>query len=150
MLQKQEGRGGNSVSYVKLLKLKVFGHVYELSKQGFLRDNIQISVPFKGENGITVDRQGRRLILRTPFGLTVSYADAWSEVLLVDAYSGHVCGLCGNYDGNKKNDYVNRNNLQQKLSGNKYTQYYRWGSLWRHGKDNDRDIDGQLYYFFIF
>ena len=113
MLQKQEGRGGNSVSYVKLLKLKVFGHVYELSKQGFLRDNIQISVPFKGENGITVDRQGRRLILRTPFGLTVSYADAWSEVLLVDAYSGHVCGLCGNYDGNKKNDYVNRNNLQQ-------------------------------------
>lgn len=145
VLQKQEGRGGNVVSYVRLLKVLVYDRVYELRREGFFRDNIKLNVPYKGENGVTVNRQGHMLILTTSFGLTVRFAAFWSEILLVDAYANHVCGLCGNADGNRNNDFVDRNNRPVKLSGNIYSQYFQWGSNWRDGKDTDRDIDGKRF-----
>ena len=99
LYQKQEGRGGNVVSYVKLLELHVYGRIYRLSREGFSRDNIKISVPFKDEDDVSVVNLGGRLSLSTKFGLTVNYADAFSEVLLCNSYADHVCGLCGNADG---------------------------------------------------
>ena len=101
LYQKQEGRGGNVVSYVRHVELHAYGVVYRLSRDGLTRNNIRISVPFKDEHGVSVGRLGGRLSLTTSFGLTVNYADAFSEVLLCNAYANHVCGLCGNADGMK-------------------------------------------------
>ena len=67
--------------------------------KAFYRDGVLISAPFK-ENGISVFISGDQLRLTSDIGLNLGINLWWSEVLMSSDYSGYVCGLCGNADGN--------------------------------------------------
>ena len=46
-----------------------------------------------------------KVALSTDFGLLVTFdGDLTGEVYVDDSYSGHMCGLCGDNDGNPDND----------------------------------------------
>ena len=40
------------------------------------------------------------------FGLSVSFGNYRVNVISPAQYSNHVCGLCGDWDGNRNNDYT--------------------------------------------
>ncbi len=43
------------------------------------------------------------------FGLTVSYEDNKKAVVnMPDSYRDKMCGICGDFDGNKQNDFFPR------------------------------------------
>jgi hypothetical protein len=89
--------------------------------------------------------------LFTPFGLHIrvdginNFGGTNSEMYLCSDYSNHVCGLFGNANGNTGDDFQNPQGQNVPLQGGYYQKFYRWGSTWRHGQDNDIDIDGQTY-----
>jgi hypothetical protein len=149
LLQKQERRNGppnwRHAALLQYLELRVYRQTYRLNKGRFLTVNgIRVGVPFQDQNGVRAVINGRYLMLTTPFGLRVLFdGDQTSEMFLCDQYSGHVCGLFGNANGNRQDDFQNPQGQNVPLIGGAWTRYYRWGTTWRLGVDNDIDVDGQ-------
>lgn len=142
MKQKQEGRAGvgnaANVAFVRQLEINVYNQIYVLLKKvngtyvytvnGLLRQGA-----FTDSNGVNIYIAGGRLFFTAPFGLVITWdGDNRADVQLCSAYSSYVCGLCGNADGVPANDYVDRNNVIVPLVGNRYTQYFAWGSTWKY------------------
>ncbi|CAJ0958922.1 unnamed protein product, partial [Ranitomeya imitator] len=56
---------------------------------------------------VKVERSGRYVILETDFKLRVSYdTDHSVELKIPDAFSGEVCGMCGNYNNRRPDDFL--------------------------------------------
>ena len=115
LLQKQEYRRPwhPLTSVLKDVELHVYGNVYRI---GFTRvfsvNNIRVGLPFRDNHGVVAQRIGSSVSITTPFGLQVLYDGSWQNfVYLCDSYAGHVCGLCGNADGNRNNDFVDRHGV---------------------------------------
>lgn len=54
-----------------------------------------------------MSQSGRYVVIETDFGLTVRYD--WKHYLVVtlsSSYAGKTCGLCGNFNGNPKDDFT--------------------------------------------
>uniref|UniRef100_A0A452HPF1 VWFD domain-containing protein n=1 Tax=Gopherus agassizii TaxID=38772 RepID=A0A452HPF1_9SAUR len=69
-----------------------------------------INLPFNLDKKITVYRQGWATVIQTDFGLSITYA-RWSgrtTVTLPVTYAGAVCGLCGNFNMDRKDDMLMR------------------------------------------
>lgn len=66
-----------------------------------------MNLPLFLENGrLTVTQEGRNIIVRTAFGLTVLYDTVYYvEVIVPSTYQGKMCGLCGNYNNKKDDDF---------------------------------------------
>ena len=54
-------------------------------------------------NGIKIFFSGGTLVLAADFGVTIYWNNGKFDITLCDAYSGFICGLCGNYDGEFSN-----------------------------------------------
>lgn len=67
-------------------------------------DDELLNLPLSLDKGrLRVTQEGRNIIVRTDFGLTVLYDTVYYvEVIVPSTYQSKMCGLCGNY--NKKND----------------------------------------------
>ena len=102
-------------------------------------------MPYNDINtGITVSTTCGKIVFTTEFGLTVTWdGNSASTQTISDGYGGFICGLCGNGDGKKENDYVDRENKPVELKGNKYTKFFNWGSKWRT-LDDSADTDQKL------
>ncbi|XP_044847386.1 IgGFc-binding protein-like isoform X2 [Mauremys mutica] len=69
-----------------------------------------INLPFNLDKKITMYRNGRATVIQTDFGLSVTYA-GWSgrtTVTLPVTYTRAVCGLCGNFNMDRKDDMLMR------------------------------------------
>ena len=75
-------------------------------------------LPVKLVNGtVSVSRSGRYVVLVTDFGLSVSYdTDHSVEVKVPSSYFNQTCGMCGNYNGLRKDDYMKPDGEQAKDS----------------------------------
>lgn len=69
------------------------------------------SLPVNLNDGaVKVYKQGRRYVIETDFDLTVTYDLVYHVTVSVPGnYRGKVCGLCGNFNGDKKDDFKIRN-----------------------------------------
>lgn len=67
------------------------------------------SLPLNLNDGaVKVYKQGKRYVIETDFELTVTYDLVYHVTVTVPGnYQGKVCGLCGNFNGNKKDDFSN-------------------------------------------
>jgi hypothetical protein len=91
-------------------------------------NNIQRNTPFyDSSTGISIQNLGGSLQLTTNFGLlSLTFGGQQSAELSLDSkYAGYVCGLCGDGDGNPKNDFVDRNNKIIPLVGDYNTKFFR-------------------------
>jgi len=143
ILQKQEKRpklpNANIVSFISYLELITLGTYFKLEKKNektnkhtFYVNNVITNLPYSHPRGLHALIIAGEFVVTTRFGLTIIWdGDHKASVLMCDTYSNHVCGLCGNADGNPKNDFVDRKNVPVALKGPKYTKYFEWGSKWR-------------------
>uniref|UniRef100_A0A8C4XEY0 IgGFc-binding protein-like n=1 Tax=Erpetoichthys calabaricus TaxID=27687 RepID=A0A8C4XEY0_ERPCA len=106
---KNENRGNPRVSYLKTIKIEVYGYsiVVVKNENGRVRININLSfLPITLEAGkVNLYQSGDNGVLETDFGLQVTFD--WNQLLLVSipsTFRGLVCGLCGNYNGDQNDD----------------------------------------------
>ncbi|XP_075697035.1 IgGFc-binding protein-like [Rhinoderma darwinii] len=114
-------RGSKVVSYTNKVNINIFNLIFEISrgKPGKVQMNgVLINLPYYTENSLgklSIYREGDSAILQTSFGLRVSYNwDSRIAVKVPGTYGGAVCGLCGNFNGDKKDEFVMQNGLVAK------------------------------------
>ncbi|ETE64581.1 IgGFc-binding protein, partial [Ophiophagus hannah] len=119
--QKNENRGRQDISFVRLTNIYVYGY------------NISIRRKHLGkiwDGKIHLFRSGVNAILQTDFGLVVSFDGAsLLSITLSSSYYGSLCGLCGNFNQNPKDDMTT-------ASGDKATSAVEWAASWQV-KDRD-------------
>ncbi|XP_071324408.1 IgGFc-binding protein-like [Trachinotus anak] len=105
---KNNHRGNRRVSYVRTVTVSVQKQTIVISSH---RGRVQVNgelqyLPVSLSAGrVTVRQSGSYAVLRTDFGLTVKYD--WNTRLYItvpSSYYDHLGGLCGNYNGDRKDD----------------------------------------------
>merc|ERR1712127_129878 len=157
----QEKRNGrrDDVSYVASVELKYNKMVYSLQQATDQSGNRKYSVfindvefnpnqlPYNDEdNGVRIQAKKRYATLSTDFGLTLKFNGKNRAIVkLCSSFADKVCGLCGNADGKKNNDFVDREGkpveIPKKTKENKMSRHFLFGSEWKVDYDGT-DIDG--------
>ncbi|XP_034030954.1 IgGFc-binding protein-like [Thalassophryne amazonica] len=129
VLAQNENRGSLRVSYVALVTVKVYGYDITVGRteKGRVRiDNSLWRLPITlNMDKLTMIQSGRSVVIQTDFGLTVKYD--WEHSLVVTLssnYAGKTCGLCGNFNGNMKDDFATP-------SGSQASNAVEFGGSWK-------------------
>ncbi|KAL0193018.1 hypothetical protein M9458_011314 [Cirrhinus mrigala] len=110
ILAKNNHRGSKRVAYVRTVSVLVYNHrVVVSSQRGVVEiDGENAYLPLTVDGGkIKVNQRGWDVIISTDFGLEVKYD--WNMMLYITApssYFQNLGGLCGNYNGDRKDEYV--------------------------------------------
>ncbi|XP_069057211.1 IgGFc-binding protein-like [Pleurodeles waltl] len=127
--EKNDNRGNQAVSYVRLVNIYVYGYKISIHKgeNGRIRVNdVQTNLPVSlKDSKITVTQNGGSATLLTDFGLQVSYE--WNWYLLVtipSSYYGTTCGLCGNFNQDISDEMMTPD-------GTKMSSIVDWASSWK-------------------
>uniref|UniRef100_A0A8C0UZN4 VWFD domain-containing protein n=1 Tax=Cyanistes caeruleus TaxID=156563 RepID=A0A8C0UZN4_CYACU len=105
---KNEHRGNTRVSYVREV-------VPRAGRQwGMSVNNVRQTLPVSAAGGdITVSKSGRYIVLETDFNLRVSYdTDHSVEVKVPTTYFNLTCGMCGNFNNRRDDEYTMPNGQQ--------------------------------------
>ncbi|NXF41759.1 FCGBP protein, partial [Nyctibius bracteatus] len=114
---KNEHRGNPKVSYVGSVTVRVYDVTVAVvrAEDGIVRvDSISHHLPAILSKGrVQVHQHGMGVLLQTDFGLVVRY-DLLHHVTVTvpQSYQGHLCGLCGNYNGQHNDDFLLPNGQQ--------------------------------------
>ena len=100
-------------------------------------DNLPLNL---NEGQIQVYQTGTNVVIVTDFGLKVTYDLVYHVTITVPTnYRGKTCGLCGNFDGNKDDEF--------QLPGGKETKDIKeFGAAWKvavHGVVCDDGCTGE-------
>ncbi|KAM6127524.1 IgGFc-binding protein-like [Phoenicopterus ruber ruber] len=114
---KNEHRGNSRVSYVREVLVEVYGEriaMVKNKKSHVLVNSVRQTLPVSAAGGaITVSRSGRYIVLETDFNLRVSYdTDHSVEVKVPTTYFNLTCGMCGNFNNRREDDYMMPNGQQ--------------------------------------
>ncbi|KAJ8289756.1 hypothetical protein GJAV_G00004980 [Gymnothorax javanicus] len=127
--ERNENRGSTAVSFVREVDVTVYGYTFTMIKFHYGRimvDNEVQNLPLEMDRDlVTVSQSGHWVVLETKFGLRVSYD--WNARLVIQlpsSYYDSVCGLCGNFDGNSKDELRNP-------AGDPVPSVIDWGKSWR-------------------
>ncbi|XP_041840432.1 zonadhesin, like [Melanotaenia boesemani] len=127
-------RGGNSrVSFLDQMYVDVYDtNVRFLPKKTVLVNGERVTPPLRPVDGLTITMNSRQVQLTTDFGLTVRFdGNSRGEIILPSTYRHSVRGLCGNYDGITRNEYM-------KPDGTVVRNLNEFGESWRV---SDRQAD---------
>lgn len=152
----------DKVTYLSYIEIKTYNVSVRLLTTPFsvTINGVPTNLPFSS-NGININFQGGNIAFSTDFGLTIYWNNRRYDLSLCSAYSGFVCGLCGNGDGNifwyiklffiilyfifikgnKNNDFVDKQNNSVSLVGDYYQKWFNWASSWRV---NDPESDPNM------
>ncbi|XP_063756545.1 LOW QUALITY PROTEIN: zonadhesin, like [Eleginops maclovinus] len=128
-------RGGNRrISFLDQMYIDVYGvNVRFLQKKTVLVNGERVAPPLSPVDGLTITMNSRQVQLTTDFGLTVRFdGNIRGEIILPSTYKNSVRGLCGNYDGVTRNEYM-------KPDGSVVRDLNNFGESWRV---NDRQAEG--------
>ncbi|XP_075427173.1 IgGFc-binding protein-like isoform X2 [Ascaphus truei] len=105
-----EHRGGNTkVSYVTYVNVDVHGHRITLGKNRHVKvDGESVTLPISLSPGVNIFLSGRNVLVTTAFDLSVQFDGNHKVVVTLPGnYSRKVCGICGNFNGNAADDFLN-------------------------------------------
>ncbi|KAL8220177.1 UNVERIFIED_CONTAM: hypothetical protein K2H54_040043, partial [Gekko kuhli] len=102
--------GSISAAWLRLVELEVYGQQITITagQYGKIQVNdISVNLPFLfGSGKIHAYYTGSSVIIQTDFGLSVSYGWAsYVSVSIPESYSGSLCGLGGDFNGDRDNDF---------------------------------------------
>uniref|UniRef100_A0A8C3FY59 VWFD domain-containing protein n=1 Tax=Chrysemys picta bellii TaxID=8478 RepID=A0A8C3FY59_CHRPI len=113
VLVQNDHRGSQVVSFTKVVQVKVYEVDIVISRENpgrVMVNNVLINLPYSTNNSkISIYRRGQEAVIQTDFGLTVAFD--WQGRITVTApstYAGAVCGLCGNFNGDKGDELTTR------------------------------------------
>uniref|UniRef100_A0A8U8B4S0 Uncharacterized protein n=1 Tax=Geospiza parvula TaxID=87175 RepID=A0A8U8B4S0_GEOPR len=111
---KNEHRGSTQVSYVREVVVEVYGQRIEQPGRPGTGPGPTVTLPVSAAGGaITVSKSGRYIVLETDFSLRVSYdADHSVEVKVPTTYFNLTCGMCGNFNNRRDDEYMMPNGQQ--------------------------------------
>ncbi|XP_030350861.1 zonadhesin-like [Strigops habroptila] len=114
---KNEHRGNSRVTYVREVLVEVYGERITIVKEEtsqVLVNNVRQTLPVSAAGGaVTVSRSGRYIVLETDFNLRVSYdTDHSVEVKVPTTYFNLTCGMCGNFNNRREDEYMMPNGQQ--------------------------------------
>ncbi|PIK34072.1 putative IgGFc-binding protein [Apostichopus japonicus] len=96
----------DSVSYLRELRLMYNGMTFDLITGGQVRvEDVTVTLPYITAD-VVITWNNPYIVLTTSFGLVVVFdRNTDITVELSNGYRGAVCGLCGNYDSNRDNEF---------------------------------------------
>uniref|UniRef100_UPI000D3015B3 IgGFc-binding protein-like n=1 Tax=Maylandia zebra TaxID=106582 RepID=UPI000D3015B3 len=96
-----------TISYVNAVH--VYAQMIKISilKGGTVQVNgTNVNLPLSPSPGISVFKSGKHYTVSMNFGVTVRYdGNAFMDIKVIEDYQNKLCGLCGNYDGDTKDDF---------------------------------------------
>uniref|UniRef100_A0AAY5EYS8 VWFD domain-containing protein n=1 Tax=Electrophorus electricus TaxID=8005 RepID=A0AAY5EYS8_ELEEL len=119
---RNEAWNGLPVSITAEVYVNVSGHLLHISRD--------MHLPVLLDSGrVSIYSSEQNTFISTDFGLSVSYDGSWVVRITVPAnYSGVTCGLCGNYNGQTRDDFLTR-------SGALGTSASQFGASWKVQND---------------
>ncbi|XP_069394027.1 IgGFc-binding protein isoform X1 [Paralichthys olivaceus] len=134
--ERNDNRGNTAVSYVREVDVSAYGFSVLMGKNQIGRvtvDGELLNLPVQlGDGQVSVFQRGHTVVLQTDFGLVVSYDWNWELVIkLPSSYYNSVCGLCGNFNGESRDELQNP-------SGKAVASVIEWGKSWQT-PDQDKD-----------
>ncbi|XP_076864069.1 uncharacterized protein LOC143516405 [Brachyhypopomus gauderio] len=130
---RNEPWNGLPVSITVDVYVIVSGYMVHMSRNmhGAVKvDNETRNLPVLLDSGrVSIYSSGMSTFIATDFGLSVSYDGSWvARITVPGNYSGTTCGLCGNYNGQKSDDFLTS-------SGALETSASQFGASWRIEND---------------
>ncbi|XP_072113007.1 IgGFc-binding protein-like [Mobula birostris] len=126
-----EHRGRNPyVSYVRQVNVEVSSHRITLGKGRVVKvDGEEAVLPVSVSPGVVVALTGQYVVITTSFGLRVKFNGKHrAEVTLSSLFKGKVCGMCGNYNEDRRDDFLNPDGIMEPDS-------VSLGNSWQSGND---------------
>ncbi|CAM5086109.1 unnamed protein product [Eretmochelys imbricata] len=101
-----DDRGRPGVAWTKEVTVRVGDTVVQLLQDWLVRvDGQVVTLPFLKEPHLYVERQTNTVLLNTNIGVKVLWTGrSQLEVSVPGTYQGHMCGLCGNFNGHPQDD----------------------------------------------
>ncbi|XP_038159106.1 zonadhesin, like isoform X6 [Cyprinodon tularosa] len=96
-----------TISYLKAVHVHVFMTKISILKGGTVQVNgTNVNLPVSPAPGVSVFKSGKHYTVSTNFGLTVRYdGNHFMDIKVIKDYEDILCGLCGDYNGNTKDDF---------------------------------------------
>ena len=104
---RNNGRYSSRFSWIKTITLQYANLTVLLGQKGKVKiNNKLIRIPFLFYPYIDIRKSKRYIYIYTKDNITVKWdSDTYVEVSLPKNYMNKVCGLCGNYNGDPKDDF---------------------------------------------
>ncbi|XP_008852263.2 IgGFc-binding protein [Nannospalax galili] len=116
VLQENTARGNGKVSVTRGISVQVADYTLWLkqSQWKITVNGVDMKIPVVlNEGKIQVSQQGSNVIIMTRFGLRVAYDLRYHVGITIPRnYLKHMCGLCGDYNDDPKNDFQKPNGSQ--------------------------------------
>ncbi|TFJ96904.1 histone deacetylase complex subunit SAP30L [Platysternon megacephalum] len=113
VLVQNDNRGLRAVSFTRAVEVQVYGVNITVSRDypgRVLVNDVLINLPYSTDDGkISMYRRGQDAAIQTDFHLTITF-DWQGRVTLTapSTYGGALCGLCGNFNGDKGDELTMR------------------------------------------
>ncbi|XP_015919443.1 BMP-binding endothelial regulator protein [Parasteatoda tepidariorum] len=124
-----EARFSKSFSWTKSVTIKVNGTKIRLGQYMKIHVNHKpVKLPYIELGVLTVFQEDRNVLVRTNLGMKVLWdGNSYLEVSVPSFYKDTLCGLCGNYNGDEKDDFKTKNGRLVRTAED-------FGNSWRVGK----------------
>ncbi|XP_074837549.1 IgGFc-binding protein-like [Carettochelys insculpta] len=113
VLVQNANKGFQAVSYTRAVEVRVYGMNITLSRDypgRVLVNGVLINLPYRtNDDRISMFLRGQEATIQTDFHLTAAFD--WQSQVTVTApstYSGALCGLCGNFNGDRVDELTMR------------------------------------------